>query len=629
MASISINNNSLSIDVEYSLKSYTIDNAVYSYTITAFNQSGKTKSYSDVKFKVGTSTIETLNGSVTYSTTLPIITLASGTFNMSLPQNGNKSFTLYLNGTIDGASKSTQVTVYTEQDRYCKITSFPDFHETETVDINYTYYYKYVSAINKISKVKLVFDGSWSNAGGYFTIEDRELPIPQDDTTLYTYKFSLTDEEKEKFYTYINLQEWHEGDLKGFTIPIVLMTVYSDGSIYSKQYKDVKLTMSESIPTVNPSIVDINEKTVALTGDSATLIRYASTAQVTVNPEAYNGATIKEYYVTNGSTTITNTNVCTFPNVESNQFYIGATDSRNESCKSGLAPNFIEYTKLTANIAAGTITGVGELDIQFDGSYFDGSFGLKTNSIKLYYRYKAQNDEAFCDWVEITEFEKNEGAYKGSAQITGLNYQTTYIFQSKIEDEVTYVESIEKVIVSKPIFDWSKEDFNFNVPVTINGKKVLVDEGEITETEEFKTFKKEVNRLINVLTTTLECTTTISNVYSSIDTTSCTAKIVGGKLYCYLKLANQSTYWGSASLVGTTLATVTIKNSAINTAQAVSILSHNKFSGGSACVMNNVKKTAADTLQFDVVYSLNAQCSSFESYFEIPITLNMSAFDKN
>ena len=63
--------------------------------------------------------------------------------------------------------------------------------------------------------------------------------------------------------------------------------------------------------------------------------------------------------------------------------------------------------------------------------------------------------------------------------MTGLDYQTTYTFQARIVDSIETVTTNEISVKAAPVFDWGQDDFNFNVPVTIQGSSVpsIVEQG--------------------------------------------------------------------------------------------------------------------------------------------------------
>ncbi|MBQ0099413.1 MAG: hypothetical protein KBS91_02560, partial [Firmicutes bacterium] len=88
--------------------------------------------------------------------------------------------------------------------------------------------------------------------------------------------------------------------------------------------------------------------------------------------------------------------------------------------------------------------------------------------IIVWYRYKAGSGD-YCDWVPIAneDVEQFEGGYETYVDVTGLDYTKAYTFQAKVGDCFVEVESATVKVKTVPVFDWSDEDFNFNVPVTM------------------------------------------------------------------------------------------------------------------------------------------------------------------
>jgi hypothetical protein len=74
---------------------------------------------------------------------------------------------------------------------------------------------------------------------------------------------------------------------------------------------------------------------------------------------------------------------------------------------------------------------------------------------------------------------KGTNSYTATAKLSGLDYRTTYIFQCRAGDLVTTATTDEIAIKSMPVFDWSEEDFNFNVPVKMSGVTLdyIVEQG--------------------------------------------------------------------------------------------------------------------------------------------------------
>lgn len=225
--------------------------------------------------------------------------------------------------------------------------------------------------------------------------------------------------------------------------------------------------------TFNPTYEDTSEYTLALTGDSSKLVRYYSTAKVTSNATGAYGASISSQYIKCGSRTVSSS-PASFPNVETFTFTFSATDSRGYTTTKNLtATNVVDYCKLTAYIGNETPAADGTYTFKVKGNYFNGSFGKVNNTLNVIYRWKVSGGE-FSSWQNMT-LSISGNTYVATANLSGLDYQTTYIFEAQATDKLMAVDTGEKAIKSKPTFDWSGEDFAFNVPVTIMGKPIYTE----------------------------------------------------------------------------------------------------------------------------------------------------------
>lgn len=242
-------------------------------------------------------------------------------------------------------------------------------------------------------------------------------------------------------------------------------------------------------PEVSGTVVDTNAVTIGLTGNASVLVRYVSNALATINAKATTGANLATTTITNGSTIVSNAESYVFEKVENNTFEFYAVDNRYINNYAEVIAPMVDYVVPTATVRGSVITGDGDMSIRVSGSYFDGSFGAATNEIFVYYRYKEQGaeDSEYTDWIKLNDIQIDSVAhtYTVGSTVSGLNYEKTYIFQAQIADIIFTINSPDYVAVSKPVFDWSSTDFNFNVPVTIMGKTYGGEE----EPEEEETVK--------------------------------------------------------------------------------------------------------------------------------------------
>ena len=248
----------------------------------------------------------------------------------------------------------------------------------------------------------------------------------------------------------------------------------------------VFLPSGELTPVMNPTVKDINPATVALTGNNQTFVRYKSIAEYAINAAAVKGATLVKQQVKNGTNVIENIPSGTIPNVETNTFEFLAIDNRDMGASTTIATqNFVEYIKLTCNqkinMEVSGETGATAY-VRIFGNYFNGSFGATDNTLKVEIRH-TDNDGNMTGWVDITSFsdpEINNGMYEVDFSISGMRYDLTYTFQCRATDKLDTIATSEYVLKVMPVFDWSEDDFNFNVPVSVHGSMTFDSNRTIT-----------------------------------------------------------------------------------------------------------------------------------------------------
>ena len=247
---------------------------------------------------------------------------------------------------------------------------------------------------------------------------------------------------------------------------------YNGSTLIGSKSTSFTATVSESAskPTLNPTAVDSNTTTTALTGNNSKFIKYYSNASVATGAQARNSATLKSQKITCGAKSITSASG-TINAVESGSFTFSATDSRGYTTTQTLNKTLIEYIKLTCSLNAGAPTTAGVATLKISGNYWDGTFGAVANTLTVQYRYKAQGG-SYGSWTTVSATKSNN-TYNATATISGLNYQTTYVFQARAIDKLATINTDEQARRTTPIFDWSKNDFNVNGTLKINNTNIF------------------------------------------------------------------------------------------------------------------------------------------------------------
>ena len=247
---------------------------------------------------------------------------------------------------------------------------------------------------------------------------------------------------------------------------------YNGSTLIGSKPTSFTATVNESTskPTLNPTAVDVNTTTTALTGDSSKFIKYYSNASVATGASARNSATLKSQKITCGAKSISSASG-TINAVESGSFTFSATDSRGYPATQTVNKTLIEYIKLTCSMEAGAPTTDGVATLKISGNYWNGTFGALANTLTVQYRYKTQGG-SYGSWTTVSATKSNN-TYNATATISGLDYRTTYVFQARAVDKLATVNTDEQARRTTPIFDWSKNDFNVNGTLKVNNTNIF------------------------------------------------------------------------------------------------------------------------------------------------------------
>lgn len=223
-------------------------------------------------------------------------------------------------------------------------------------------------------------------------------------------------------------------------------------------------------PVISPQVEDINDRTTALTGNSNTLIRYVSIAQVSTACSAKNSASVVDSGFAHNGRKYTGATV-TVQGVETGVFDFSVTDSRGLVANLSVTKPVIPYVKLSCNLASNKPDGEGNMTVSVAGNYFDGSFGAEENSLTVQYRYKRSSEpwqDTEDEWQSIEPVITGNG-YTAQAEITGLDYQMAYTIQARAMDKLETVNSVEYTARATPVFDWGERDFAIHGDLQVDG----------------------------------------------------------------------------------------------------------------------------------------------------------------
>lgn len=445
------------------------------------------------------------------------VTLLSGTHTVAHTSDGSKSMALaysldmasasYTPGPMSGSGTMT----LTKIPRGATITSAPNFTDEDDPVVK-------VSNPAGVSVQLGIFKDSTHALADYRTISGT------------SYTFRLTQAEREAM---------RKVDTTKNTAQVRFYVKSTVGGQTFITYLIRTLTIKNPAPTLAPTVEDVNQTTLALTGESGNLVKYHSQVAVKTGAQAVKGASLVRQSVTCGSHTLTGDG--TLEGVESGTIVVSATDSRGNTTTKTVERKLVGYVRLSCTLGQGTPDASGRYDLEVAGACYYGSFGEADNTLTVEYRYRVQGTEAWGAWTAVDRTTPMGFTYMAHATVEGLDYQTAYEFQARAEDALEQVESQVKVVKASPGFDWGKDDFAFHIPVYIQGVKVTPDVGQNLLINPFFT----VNQRGSTTYTITKPTYTLDGWKTSGDTKA--GEVVVGQRYA--KLTNSSGTLGLGQFV--------------------------------------------------------------------------------
>lgn len=292
------------------------------------------------------------------------------------------------------------------------------------------------------------------------------------------YKFTQADLDK--------IWKIQDDGLRDKSIKFCIRSVSNIDGVTYREHLTSTLKLINYDPELHIEVYDVNTDVIErLTDNRDVLVRFLSNAYCKTGAKAVKGSTINtESVKCVGETRYGPVNI--YEGVKGNVFDFAVVDNHGNTntdfkdfpVETG---KFIEYVKPTANVSVTEVTGDGKVAITVYGKYYKGGFGKVDNKLKITWSLQEHNQPydsgVFEDVYVDTDEEDN---YSYTFQRTGLNYLDVYELSVGVSDVAVPTEVYaEAIIAAVPVFDWGRQDFAFNVPVTIQGASVpsIVEQG--------------------------------------------------------------------------------------------------------------------------------------------------------
>lgn len=574
--STSVSGNSSSVSYKLELISTTKD--FYQYGVGAsVSLNGRVVAtrdrYSSEKINLGTySSVTLLSGSTTIGHN------NDGSKTMNVAYSLDMASASYTPGPMSGSGSMPLTTI----PREAKLTSAPNFTDEDNPTIQYF------------------------NPGGFPIYAYMEVAStgfhPAEPRQVFgsSYTFVLTELERNALRS-INTASNTQA------IRFVMRTDIGTTPYYS--WLDRTLTIKNPAPTLSPTVEDTNSTTVALTGGRK-IVRYASNARCTFNDAAVKFSTIKSRKVTCGGKSLTANG--TISGATSGDFDFSTTDSRGNTTSKRVSLPLVQYILPTCYIGNNVPNAVGEYELECTGSVFVGSFGTTENNVSAEYRYREKGAGEWGLWIPLSVRTSGQ-TYTATANLSGLDYQKTYEFQCRVIDRLNTVESDIRVVVSRPVFDWSANDFIFHVPVSA-----------VEHLEDGSSVAYSLLGMAKALSTQYQLDTTVTKGTNYTSVTGY-AQLVGNSVRCNI-LATRSSNTGTGNIGNETVCSFTIRHGGkIKNLDSVSFVTG--ASGGAGFFQMEGTANSGTTATFKVTLAAAASTlKTFNAYFVIPVTLDFSKF---
>jgi hypothetical protein len=167
---------------------------------------------------------------------------------------------------------------------------------------------------------------------------------------------------------------------------------------------------------------------------------------------------------------------------------VQVVDTNKQSVTKSYSISLKDYIVPTVTATCTEPTALGEATLTIEGEcYNDGntnSWGSLNNALVVRYaiRQKGQSEWTWFTNAKLKSRPLNSHKYKYEADIVDLVYTEIYECKAELADSIMTIESPIILIRVIPVYDWSKDDFNINVPTTIEGmaygKNVLLVDDE-------------------------------------------------------------------------------------------------------------------------------------------------------
>jgi hypothetical protein len=282
-----------------------------------------------------------------------------------------------------------------------------------------------------------------------------------------SYQFVFTDEEKAKIYEYTK-------ETNSLKVSFYILTIINGEEYRSKLFSTLKVVNAN--PVIDSFTVEETSRT-DLTGSASKMIVEHNYITAAAAYTLQKGAELDYIEIMNHKGELFADSSAEFVDAISPIFEVYVRDSRGNEAYETVELEAINYIPLTCNIEAEiklseTNTENAEIESRIYGNYFNNSFGAENNILSIKLEYNGSDGGYYEDIITLTKEDFDGNTYDKTIEKDSLSYKQTWVVKAIAMDYLTTASKESKQLTALPVFDWSKEDFNFNVPIHYENKPI-------------------------------------------------------------------------------------------------------------------------------------------------------------
>lgn len=215
-------------------------------------------------------------------------------------------------------------------------------------------------------------------------------------------------------------------------------------------------------PSISATVVDVLAATLALTGNSAKIVKYKSTARFTPTAAGIYGSTITNIQFAMGTKYYSVGTVPAYYDlllVDSHIASVIVVDSRGIQNDCVITKTLVDYALLNlSNVAFARTTPVGTaVGLVLAGTWFNATFGAVANALTIKYKFRQLPAGAFSSEVTLSS-----GLTTYSPLAGVFDNLLSYEFSITVSDKLTTITVVRTVASGKPLIDIGASDVKVN-----------------------------------------------------------------------------------------------------------------------------------------------------------------------